>query len=91
MGESTWLRGLNPEQRRAVMHTDGPLLVLAGAGSGKTKTLVHRVVHLIRGEKVEPSHILVVTFTNKAADEMRERVRAFAGDWRASLAGRRGV
>jgi superfamily I DNA/RNA helicase len=85
MGESTWLRGLNPEQRRAVMHTDGPLLVLAGAGSGKTKTLVHRVVHLIRGEKVEPSHILVVTFTNKAADEMRERVRAFAGDDAAAV------
>ncbi|MEJ2679507.1 MAG: UvrD-helicase domain-containing protein [Gemmatimonadota bacterium] len=80
MREHSWLRGLNPEQRSAVTHTDGPLLVLAGAGSGKTKTLVHRVVHLIRGQKVEPSRILVVTFTNKAADEMRERVRAYAGE-----------
>jgi len=85
MREVPWLRGLNPEQRTAVMHTDGPLLVLAGAGSGKTKTLVHRVVHLVRGHKVEPSRILVVTFTNKAADEMRERVRAFAGDDAAAV------
>ncbi|HEX6587375.1 MAG TPA: UvrD-helicase domain-containing protein [Longimicrobiales bacterium] len=77
---SAWLSGLNAEQRQAVEHTDGPLLVLAGAGSGKTKTLVHRCVHLVRGRKVDPSRILVVTFTNKAANEMRERVTAFAGE-----------
>jgi DNA helicase II / ATP-dependent DNA helicase PcrA len=73
------LRALNHEQRRAAQHIDGPLLILAGAGSGKTKTLVHRIVHLIRVAKVEPRHIVAVTFTNKAADEMRERVTHYAG------------
>ena len=79
-GSTQHLRGLNPEQRRAATHTEGPLLVLAGAGSGKTKTLVHRLVHLIRGRGVDPGRIVVVTFTNRAAEEMRERARAFAGD-----------
>ncbi|HEX7049167.1 MAG TPA: UvrD-helicase domain-containing protein [Longimicrobiales bacterium] len=74
-----YLSDLNPEQRAAVLHTEGPLLVLAGAGSGKTKTLVHRIVHLIRGHKVDPARIVVVTFTNRAAEEMRQRVQSYAG------------
>lgn len=69
-----FMDGLNDEQARAVTHGDGPLLILAGAGSGKTKTLTHRIAYLIGELKVFPSRILAVTFTNKAAKEMRQRL-----------------
>jgi len=73
-GMDTLLHDLNPEQQKAVQAADGPVLILAGAGSGKTRVLTYKVAYLIKGKKIPPDQILMVTFTNKAAGEMKERI-----------------
>jgi DNA helicase-2/ATP-dependent DNA helicase PcrA len=79
MSTDRLLAGLNPAQFEAVTHGDGPLLVVAGAGSGKTRVLTHRIAHLIEEHQVSPHQILAITFTNKAAQEMRDRIGRLIG------------
>ena len=85
MVNSDYLKNLNKAQKEAVLHLDGPLLIVAGAGSGKTKVLTSRIAHIIREKKAFPNQILSVTFTNKAAKEMQTRVSKILGSTATGL------
>ena len=80
-----YLKNLNEKQKEAVLSLDGPLLIVAGAGSGKTKVLISRIAHIIKNKKAYPNQILAVTFTNKAAKEMQNRVSKILGQGAVGL------
>ncbi|MBI2621147.1 MAG: UvrD-helicase domain-containing protein [Candidatus Levybacteria bacterium] len=81
------LKDLNEEQKKAVIHTEGPMIILAGAGSGKTRVLTYKVIYLIEQKNINPQNILMVTFTNKAANEMKGRIQKFSGQTDRPLIG----
>ncbi len=80
MQKDVFLKGLNTQQKEAVLNTDGPILIIAGAGSGKTRTLTYKIAYLIKYRNVNPKNILALTFTNKAADEMKKRISQIIGE-----------
>ena len=79
------LKGLNKGQKAAVEHIDGPSVIIAGAGSGKTRVLVHKVLNLVQNHNVDPKSIVMITFTNKAANEMKERISKQVGEAKTTL------